>query len=143
MQIGILADHWLLFWQVIIFSPMSSNPNWHSKRRTSPFRKPLPSWKPYRGVPGSPQLSLSISVEVGNRGRSKKGGGGGLRRRKRRGLSLAKYFKLLFSPFFNIIYKGPGEEFVSQVGLWRDFMKGTEVRQDRQTHRRTERQTGE
>lgn len=44
MQMGILADHWLLFWQVIIFSPMSSNPNWHSKRRTSPFRKPLPSW---------------------------------------------------------------------------------------------------
>ncbi len=44
MQMGILADHWLLFWQVIILSPMSSNPNWHSKRRTSPFRKPLPSW---------------------------------------------------------------------------------------------------
>lgn len=67
--------------------------------------------------------------------------GGGEREKKR--IKSSQVLQATFFPLFNIIYKGPGEEFVSQVGLWREFMKGTEVRQDRQTNRRTERQTGE
>ena len=61
IQMGMLADHWLLFWHEIVRSPISSKPNWHSKRSTSPLEKPPPSLNPYSGVPGSPQLSLSIS----------------------------------------------------------------------------------
>lgn len=61
MQMGMFADHWLLSWQEMVFSPISSKPNWHSNLRIPPFEKLSPSLIPYRGVPGSPQLSLSIS----------------------------------------------------------------------------------
>lgn len=43
------------------FSPINSNPNWHSNLKTSRLENPSPSLIPYKGVPGSPQLSFSIS----------------------------------------------------------------------------------
>lgn len=58
------ADHWLFSWQMIDFSPINSNPNWHSNLKTSRLENPSPSLIPYNGVPGSPQLSFSISVEI-------------------------------------------------------------------------------
>lgn len=46
------------------FSPINSNPNWHSNLKTSRLENPSPSLIPYKGVPGSPQLSFSISVKI-------------------------------------------------------------------------------
>lgn len=46
------------------FSPINSNPNWHSNLKTSRLENPSPSLIPYKGVPGSPQLSFSISAKT-------------------------------------------------------------------------------
>lgn len=43
MHMGMFADHWLLSWQEMVFSPISSKPNWHSNLRMPPFEKLSPS----------------------------------------------------------------------------------------------------
>lgn len=60
-QTGFWEDHWLLFWQVIVFCPFSSNAGWHSNVNESPWRNVDPSLLPYASIPGSPQLPWSIS----------------------------------------------------------------------------------
>lgn len=61
-QLGLLPDHWLFCWHVIVLSPTSSKAAWHSKVSVSPCRKLLPVLFPYDGIPGSPQPPFSISA---------------------------------------------------------------------------------
>lgn len=61
VQLGLLPDHWLLCWHVMVFSPTSSKADWQKKVNTSPCWKRSPLRRPNAGTPGSPQPPRSIS----------------------------------------------------------------------------------